>query len=461
MSIIEIVDIPYTTNAEPLFEQIRDLPNPVWLDSGKPLSLQGRFDIISAAPLKVLKTRELETRLSGDDGIHPSVDDPFQLAASLLAEIEPPSEEFNQFPFVSGLIGFWGYDLGRRIESLPDSNPGVAALPDMQLGLYAWSLVLNHSSQKAWLFFHNACPSDLRRDIRQRFSSIPKVTHPDGGFHLKSEFTASIDQGQYAEAVNAIKGYISAGDCYQVNLAQHFSAEYEGDSWAIYRLLRRALPSPYSAYLSWDDQAVMCLSPERFLKVSMNQVETKPIKGTAPRGNTVAEDNCNAVALLNCEKNRAENLMIVDLLRNDLGKACQPGTIRAPKLFALESFPNVHHLVSTITGTLAAGETPLSLLRGCFPGGSITGAPKKRAMEIIEELESCRRNLYCGSIGYISCSGRMDTNIAIRTVLADGKKLHCWGGGGIVADSEPMAEYRESLDKISLLMRCLEGSLQQ
>jgi len=217
------------------------------------------------------------------------------------------------------------------------------------------------------------------------------------------------------------------------------------------------MPSPYSAYLDWQDKAVICLSPERFLKVARNQVEARPIKGTIARGRSVDEDQDNAVQLLNSGKDRAENLMIVDLLRNDLGTVCQPGSIRVPKLFELESFANVHHLVSTVTGTLRPGQTPLDLLARSFPGGSITGAPKKRAMEIIEETESCRRNLYCGSVGYISATGRMDTNIAIRTLLADNGRLHCWGGGGIVSDSEAESEYRESITKVASLMSTLEG----
>ena len=219
--------------------------------------------------------------------------------------------------------------------------------------------------------------------------------------------------------------------------------------------LRKALPSPFSAFLSWDDKALLSLSPERFIKASGQQVEAKPIKGTITRGISVKEDQEQAIALMNSSKDRAENLMIVDLLRNDLGKSCEPGSIRVPKLFNLESFANVHHLVSTVTGRIRADVSALDLLKGCFPGGSITGAPKKRAMEIIAELEDVPRTVYCGSIGYISANGRMDTNIAIRTLLAENNKLHCWGGGAIVSDSQADSEYLESLAKVSLLMDTL------
>jgi len=457
MSHVDILDFPYRPDAEALFASIRDLPDAIWLDSGKPRSLSGRFDIITAQPDTVLETRGKETQITTQSAAHTVYDDPFLLAHELLDSQGKPDNDLSSYPFAGGLAGFFGYDLGRRIEKLPDRLPKSDHLPDMRLGNYNWALVLNHSSQKSWLFFRERCSRTLRADILKRLKSAPEQSEAPG-YRTEYNFAPSMSRDDYLAAVARIKRYIGRGDCYQVNLARHFSAPFDGDSWALYRQLRRALPSPFSCYYQWGDsgQAVLSLSPERFLKLSMGQVESKPIKGTIRRGDTVEDDQKNAIELMNSAKNRAENLMIVDLLRNDLGKTCEPGSIRVPKLFALESFPNVHHLVSTITGTLRTDETPLSLLRGCFPGGSITGAPKKRAMEIIEELESCRRSLYCGSIGYISTTGRMDTNIAIRTLLADGDKLHCWGGGGIVADSVAQSEYQETLDKIRVLINARE-----
>ncbi|MEZ5529096.1 MAG: aminodeoxychorismate synthase component I [Porticoccaceae bacterium] len=453
MSKVDILDFPYRPDAESLFEAVRDMPDAIWLDSGKPRSLSGRFDIITSHPGSTLETRGAITTLTDRRSSRTYNDDPFQLAQELLASSGQVESSFNSYPFVGGLAGFFGYDLGRRIEVLPELLPKVDTLPDMRLGNYSWALVLNHSSQKSWLFFRADCSQVLKRDILKRLRNAPEQLL-ELAYRSEYAFSPSMSKEQYLDAVSRVKEYIRQGDCYQVNLARHFSADFDGDSWTLYRQLRRVLPSPYSCYYHWGEsgQAVLSLSPERFLKLSMGQVESKPIKGTARRGTTVEEDQQNAIELLNSAKNRAENLMIVDLLRNDLGKSCEPGSIRVPKLFALESFPNVHHLVSTITGKLNAGETPLSLLRGCFPGGSITGAPKKRAMEIIEELESCRRSLYCGSIGYISATGRMDTNITIRTLLADGETLHCWGGGGIVADSVPDNEFQEIVDKIRVLI---------
>ncbi len=450
---MDITDFPYRPDAEALFATIRDLDDPIWMDSGKPRSLSGRFDIITAQPATVLETVGKITRIITPQATHESREDPFALAQQLLDTLEPIDHGLSHYPFLGGLAGYFGYDLGHRIEALPDLLGKVDSLPDLRLGLYNWALVLNHSSRKAWLIFRNDCPANLRETVSKRLKQADSGQNlPDGA--STNPFEPSMSREAYLNAVSHIKAYIGQGDCYQVNLARHFSSEYQGDSWQLYRALRRILPSPYSCYYQFGErnQAVLSFSPERFLKLSAGQVETKPIKGTARRGRTVEEDQQNAIELMNSTKNRAENLMIVDLLRNDLGKTCQPGTIRVPKLFALESFPNVHHLVSTVTGKLRDGESPLSLLRGCFPGGSITGAPKKRAMEIIETLETCRRSVYCGSIGYISSTGRMDTNIAIRTILADGDKLHCWGGGGIVADSNAESEFQEILDKIRVLI---------
>ncbi|WMR32327.1 anthranilate synthase component I family protein, partial [Metapseudomonas otitidis] len=203
--------------------------------------------------------------------------------------------------------------------------------------------------------------------------------------------------------------------------------------------------------------AIVSLSPERFIRLSQGQVETRPIKGTRPRGLTPDEDLAQADDLLGSPKDRAENLMIVDLLRNDLGRSCRIGSVRVPELFALESYPNVHHLVSAVRGELAEGKDALDLLAGSFPGGSITGAPKIRAMEIIDELEPTRRSIYCGSLLYLDVRGEMDSSIAIRTLLVKDGQASCWGGGGIVADSDWQAEYRESITKVQVLLRTLEA----
>ncbi len=466
MSAPHIIDFPYQPNATALFNAIRDLPAPIWFDSGKPGSLQGRFDIISALPIATIETRGKTTTISKyqSDSTHVerSTDKPFAIVEQLLTEMDSVVSE-PSLPFSGGLAGYFGYDAGQQLSPGAAALIDLAELPDLRLGYYTWALIINHQTSKAWTVFHPACGNKLRKDVLAR---LRDVDHNKSGstnnnnetnFALSTGFKASISKEAYAAHIARIKDYIVAGDCYQVNFAQHFCAEYRGDPWFAYQQLRAALPSPFSAFMAWDDSAILSLSPERFIRLCGRQVETRPIKGTAPRGLSFDEDRQRGISLMNSPKNRAENLMIVDLLRNDLGKSCQPGSIQVPKLFDLESFANVHHLVSTITGTLMDNKTALDLLAGCFPGGSITGAPKKRAMEIIRETEQIKRSVYCGSIGYISACGRMDTNIAIRTLLANKGKLHCWGGGGIVADSDTDSEYAESLVKVSLLMDTLSN----
>ena len=461
MQPVRVKDIVYQQDSAQLFNGLRDLPEAIWLDSGKPRSLQGCFDIISACPDQLLETRGSATRVTDANGTSDSSEDPFQLARQMLEPmlaIEPCAE----IPFAGGLLGYFGYDLGRSVIDIPSTATIVADLPDMRVGRYLWSLVVNHQARRSQLFFHPLCPQSLEADISARVAKIESDDlSKSQRFKLGSPFKATLTKDDYRQSIATIKDYIASGDCYQTNFTQHLSAPYQGDLWQAYLALREATPAPYGAFWQWSDQAILSVSPERFIKTDIeNQqinVETKPIKGTMLRGSSIEEDQENAIQLVNSSKDRAENLMIVDLLRNDLGKNCKPGSIRVPKLFSLESFPNVHHLVSTVNGVLRSDRSAIDLLRDSFPGGSITGAPKKRAMEIIEELEPVRRSVYCGSIGYISASGRMDTNIAIRTLVADGSSIHCWGGGGIVADSEADAEFEESMNKIRALLNCLEA----
>ena len=265
-----------------------------------------------------------------------------------------------------------------------------------------------------------------------------------------------MDKNQYVDKIAQVNAYLRSGDCYQVNLAQRFDAPYSGDEYQAYLRLRGANKAPFSAFIRIPEAVIISISPERFLSVdSQGKVQTKPIKGTRPRSPDNAIDQQNIQALRGSSKDQAENLMIVDLLRNDLSKSCQPHSVSVPALFEIESFAAVHHLVSTVTGQLAEQQTALSLLRGAFPGGSITGAPKIRAMEIIEELEPQRRNIYCGSIGYLGIDGDMDTSICIRTLLLENSHLYCWAGGGIVLDSTALDEYQESLDKVCKILPVL------
>lgn len=462
----QLIPIHYYPNSADWFVQIRHLAMPIWLDSGHPHSSYGRFDILSAAPAVSLNTVDGVTRIQQGDLSETSTQNPFSVLQSYLPPVQPSLE---QVPFCGGALGYFGYDLGRYLERLPDAALKDIALPDMSIGLYPWAIVQDHHKMQAWLVINKAVAVAYNfleiKDIclvstqNTRFHDLKQnLKSPSNSFKINS-FKSNLKVGDYHLAIQKIQRYISAGDCYQVNFAQRFSANCQGDSFEAYLALRDALPSPFSAYMELPEGAILSLSPERFIKLEQNQAETKPIKGTIARGKTPEEDTANAMALESSLKDRAENLMIVDLLRNDLSKSCTD--VKVPELFSLQSFANVHHLVSTVTGTLKPNKTAVDLLANSFPGGSITGAPKIRAMEIIEELEPVRRSLYCGSLGYISACGNMDTSIAIRTLIRDKNKIHCWGGGGIVADSEPNKEYQETIAKVKVLLDTLEENFSQ
>ncbi len=285
-----------------------------------------------------------------------------------------------------------------------------------------------------------------------------RAARPRPHFEVLSAVRSNLDRPSYGQAFVKVQEHIRQGDVYQINLTQRFEAAGRGDAWTAYRKLRNVSPAPYSAFLDYPFGQILSSSPERFLRLSDGHVDTKPIKGTRPRHIDRRRDEALAEELGNSAKDRAENVMIVDLLRNDLGRTCAPGSIKATKLFDIEHFSNVHHMVSTVEGELMPGRTAVDLLRGCFPGGSITGAPKVRAMQIIEALEPHRRSIYCGAIGYIGYDGNMNTNIAIRTLLNSGGSLYAWAGGGIVADSDEAAEYQECLDKASGLLEVIAAS---
>jgi para-aminobenzoate synthetase component 1 len=327
------------------------------------------------------------------------------------------------------------------------------------LRAYDWCIVQDHLLQRAVLITQPRVSPDQRQELLARVRR--PLSAANTTFELSSPFGAVVDQEQYRGSFNRIQAYIQAGDCYQVNLAQRFSAPYTGDPWQAYRRLRATAAAPFSAYMDLPGKnALLCLSPERFISLHGHHVETSPIKGTRPRYGDLRADQLAAEELRASEKDRAENLMIVDLLRNDLGRNCVPGSIHVDKLFELQSFPTVHHLVSTISGELRPDSSAIQLLRDSFPGGSITGAPKRRAMQIIAELETAARQVYCGSVVYISADGRMDSNIAIRSLLCEGGEIHCWGGGGIVADSQWQLEYQETYDKVGKFLAALEDSIE-
>ena len=453
--------LTYHHDSSLLFERIAHQPWAMLLDSGqmldantgKPGSQYGRYDIIVAEPFITLVTQGETTTITQNKTSIISTQDPFLLLKNLLKQYQAPK---TALPFAGGALGYFAYDLARRLEKLPSNAIAAVELPEMMVGIYDWALVVDHREKTSMLVSHG-----FNVDTRKNWTSLvarfnkpcSSVVHSFpvlDSFKVISAIQSNLPEPQYRKAFAKIKAYIEAGDCYQVNLAQRFSAEVTGDSWQAYKKLRTISPAPFMAFMQLplnklQQFQVLSNSPERFIQVNGDHVETRPIKGTRPRFKDSEQDLNSSNELLTSLKDRAENVMIVDLLRNDLSKSCEK--VRVTKLFQLQSFANVHHLVSIVVAKLRLNKTSVDVLRSCFPGGSITGAPKLRAMQIIDELEPHRRGLYCGAIGYIGFDGDMDTNITIRTAVNCKNVLSFYAGGGIVVDSDDSKEFAETLDK--------------
>jgi para-aminobenzoate synthetase component I len=449
---MKVSELPYYRDSASLFAKVASESWSMFLDSAYPQIDMGRYDIIVSRPVITLETYGDNTHIIENDTQkkQSSNEEPFELVKQYLGSCD---ENLSALPFCGGALGYFSYDLGRHVETLPEIAKQDINMPDMAIGIYDWAVVVDHHLRRTWLAsycrFENT--KTIWPELLELFSS--DSGNEDQGFQIKTDVKSNMSREEYASAFDRIKNYIVDGDCYQVNLAQRFSAEFEGDSWSAYLQLRQVNPAPFSSYINIPSGAVLSSSPERFLRVIDNQVETKPIKGTKHRSDFAYEDKALAVSLLESEKDRAENLMIVDLLRNDISKSCESGSVVVPKLFSLETYATVHHLVSTISGRLSKNKDVLDLLRDCFPGGSITGAPKLRSMEIIEELEPHRRSVYCGSIAYIGFDRNMDSNICIRTLVQYENKLYFHVGGGIVWDSIVDAEYKECFDKAAAMLK--------
>jgi para-aminobenzoate synthetase component I len=450
-------------------EQLDGLPYRLFFDSAAPGARLGRYSFLMADPVAVVRTR-------GDGGALAAV-------RKLLAPHRAPAVD-GLPPFQGGAAGYLAYDWGLTLERLPAPRFDDLALDDVVVGLYDWVIAWDHVAGKAWLISTGipasadrsaaraaeraaavkerlvrrgepsgspAAPAGRSEDRPLQTDTAP--SYPVGGEELlRSSFT----RPDYLNAVARVREYIYAGDIFQANFSQRFEAPLAGPPWMFYRTLRRLNPAPFAAFFDVPGAPILSTSPERFLRVSAaGHVETRPIKGTRARGVGPEHDAALGQALTESTKDRAENLMIVDLMRNDLSRVCAPGSVRASELFALERYATVHHLVSTVVGDLAPGFDAFDLLRAAFPGGSITGAPKLRAMEIIAELEPSRRGVYCGSLGYWSTTGEMDTSIAIRTAVVRSGRIYFGAGGGIVADSDPEQEYQETFDKVRAMIDAL------
>ncbi|MCJ7670341.1 MAG: aminodeoxychorismate synthase component I [Dehalococcoidia bacterium] len=487
--LIEEVFTPLTTPE--LFELIKDRPYSFFLDSGMDHQRLGRYSFLGSEPFLVMNSRGSEITLIRGQEHKVQHGNPFDTIGKLL-EVYKLDHCPAPVPFLGGAVGYFSYDLCHFVERLPSATIDDLKLPESYFAFYDTIVAFDHLEGKAYLVATGfpemeegqrlrrarmrleemkdwLCPSHsvvtVSRSSEQSegeakqscdrdcfVATAPRNDRQNKEIMLKSNFTPE----EYMKAVNRVREYIAAGDVFQVNLSQRFEADLKIPPYELYKRLRTVNPAPFASYLNFPGVAIVSASPERFLKVQNDLVETRPIKGTRPRGRDSVEDERLAHELIHSTKDRAENVMIVDLERNDLGRVCHYGTVKVTELAILETFPTVFHLTSTVMGRLRRGKSNIDLLKATFPGGSITGAPKVRAMEIIDELEPTKRSVYTGSIGYLSFNEDMDINIVIRTFLIKEGKAYFQVGGGIIYDSDPEAEYMETLDKARALILALQ-----
>jgi len=448
---VEVRQMDKGLDAADVFASVAGLPHSSFLDSSLKGPRLGRHSFIGFDPYLVLTTKGKRASRTRRSEVAETFEcDPFQALREAVEERRAPRTwRDGSMPFSSGGIGFLAYELGRYVEKLPCSVVDDLDLPELAFCFYDKVIRFDHVSGRAELCASAGSSSEAKRLADEAIGQLEQGgikaerRAGGGGNGLESGFS----KDEYMTAVAKVKEYILAGDIYQANLSQRYSAPLNESPWSLYERLRVLNAAPFSAFLNMGDFAVASSSPERFFEVRGETVETRPIKGTRPRCDTEAEDSRMKHELLSSAKDRAELSMIVDLERNDLGRVCDYGTVRVDEHAVLESYATVHHLVSTVTGRLSDRHDVIDLVKASFPGGSITGAPKIRSMEIIDELEPTERSVYTGAIGYIGFDGSTDLNIAIRTMILANGRAYWQVGGGIVADSDPLEEYEETLHK--------------
>jgi len=463
--LIEEVSTPLT--APELFELIKDRPYSFFLDSGMDIQKLGRYSFLGSEPFLVMQSRGSEITLIRGQEHEVQHGNPFDTIGKLL-ELYKLEYCPAPVPFVGGAVGYFGYDLCHFVEHLPSTAIDDFKLPECYFAFYDAIFVFDHLDGRAYLVTTGFPELDEGRRLkraRMRLKELKTWLYPSPPIIVFSQSPAQNKEitlmsnfvpEEYIKSVSRVREYIAAGDVFQVNLSQRFQADLQIPPYELHKILRRVNPAPFASYLNFDGVAIVSASPERFLKVQGDLVETRPVKGTRPRGRDPGEDQSLAQELTRSIKDRAENVMIVDLERNDLGRVCRYGTIKVTELAILETFSTVFHLTSTIIGRLHRSKSDIDLLKATFPGGSITGAPKVRAMEIIDELEPTKRSVYTGSIGYLSFNGDLDINIVIRTFIIKEGRAYFQVGGGIIYDSDSEAEYIETLDKAKALIQALQ-----
>jgi len=457
------IDAGQPAIADRLFTSISDLPFPFLLEScDSPANDAARFTFLGADPFMTIKAMagQLEVLSGGSRKI--ITGDPLQTVRETLKSFR--ADAHPVFPFCGGAVGYIGYETVEQIESLPSRKHDGISLPDLYLNLYDTIFIIDNFELKVYLassgFPEKGSGKDKRAGERAAFfrQHVPGAADPSFDRPQIGRLACNFGKEEYIGAVKRVKDYIENGDIYQANLAQRFQATFSGSSYEIYRRFRELNPVPFGAFLKYPELEIISNSPERFLSLRNGIIETRPIKGTVSRSTSRAKDEELKSALRESPKERAEHIMIVDLERNDLGKVCKYGTIKVNRLYSVESYSNLHHLVSSVSGEMKEGVDATGCILAAFPGGSITGAPKVRAMEVIHEVEPNPRWLYTGSIGYLGFDGGMDMNIAIRTAFVANGSIYFSVGGGIVADSDPEAEYNETLLKGEIFMKIAKGS---
>jgi len=462
--LIEEFDTPLSTLG--LFELFRRQPYCFFLDSSMDPQKLGRYSFMGADPFLIVSSRGRKITLK-DGATEISINgNPFDILGEKLAAYRLETRD-APVPFTGGAVGYLSYDLLHFIEKVPSKAISDIRVPESYLGFYDLVLARDNLLGKTYIVSTGFPETDETRRLKRaherlkefktRLAEMPVTAAPAVSNAIPGKMTlhGNFTHENYVRAVARARQYIIDGDIFEVNISQRFQTVLTIPPWELYVRLRNINPAPFASYLDFNDVAIVSASPERFLRVNGDYVETRPIKGTVRRGRTPEEDNEQAKELLGSIKDHAENMMIVDLERNDLGRICRYGTVKVTELAILETFPTVHHLTSTVVGRLREGKNSIDLLKVAFPGGSITGAPKIRSMEIIDELEPTRRSVYTGSIVYFSFNGNMDTNIVIRTFIIKGKQAYFQVGGAVVYDSDPESEYRETIDKGRALINAL------